>query len=140
MRRAVGSLIGLMLLVGCTATPAATSATTQPQAGSSPGGSASTAPTASASTPVAPTQEVTVTLAKGRVDPNGARLPIAKGTTLVLTVTSDHEDKVHVHGYDIEIPVGAGKTVTRQILLDQVGRFEVESHEPVLTILQLVVS
>ena len=65
---------------------------------------------------------------------------MAKGTILRLEITSDHDDEVHVHGYDIEIPVKAGATVTKDITLDQVGRFEIESHEPALTIVQLVVS
>jgi hypothetical protein len=30
--------------------------------------------------------------------------------------------------------------VKKEITLDQVGRFEIESHEPALTIVQLVVS
>jgi hypothetical protein len=87
-----------------------------------------------------PRQEIAITLAQGKVDPNGERVSLAKGTTLVLTITSDHADEVHVHGYDVEIPVTSGATVTKEILLDQVGRFEVESHEPQFTILQLTVS
>jgi len=87
-----------------------------------------------------PRLELAITLAKGKADPNGERVSLDKGTTLVLTITSDHADEVHVHGYDIEIPVASGETVTKKILLDQVGRFEVESHEPQLTILQLTVS
>ena len=87
-----------------------------------------------------PRLEIAITLATGKADPNGARVSLDKGMTLVLTITSDHADEVHVHGYDVEIPVAAGQTVTKKILLDQVGRFEVESHEPQFTVLQLTVS
>ncbi|MCA0295009.1 MAG: cupredoxin domain-containing protein [Actinobacteria bacterium] len=133
MRRAIGPLLGLLLLAGCTGTAPTTTA---------PGTSASASTGASASTevPRAGSTTVEITLADGKADPNGQRLELAKGTTLILQVTADHADEVHVHGYDIEIEVAAGKTVTKEIVLDQVGRFEVESHEPPLTILQLVVS
>lgn len=96
-----------------------------------------TSPAASVSEPE---EQITITLANGKADPNGERVSMDKGTTLVLTITSDHADEVHVHGYDIEIPVTKGATVTKEIVLDQVGRFEVESHEPAFTILQLTVS
>jgi hypothetical protein len=85
-------------------------------------------------------QVVEVSLKGGKATPNGDRLTVAKGTILRLEITSDHDDEVHVHGYDIEIPVKAGAKVTKEITLDQVGRFEIESHEPALTIVQLVVS
>ena len=58
---------------------------------------------------------------------------------LLLTVTSDRDDQVHVHGFDLEIPVSSGETVTKDIVMDKVGRFEVESHSPVLTLLVLQV-
>ena len=118
MRRLIGILLVPLLLTGC----------------------AAFVPLASASRSTDVTMGVHIVLADGRVDPSGERVEAAKGTTLVLTIESDHEDEIHVHGYDLEIPVGAGQTVTREIVLDKVGRFEVESHEPVLTVLQLIVS
>jgi FtsP/CotA-like multicopper oxidase with cupredoxin domain len=148
MRRVVGTLLGLVLLGGCAAVPQAPGTTsaapqasvTTPSAARPSGASASSATQASGTATPAPTSSLRITLAGGKADPNGERLALAKGTTLVLTVTSDHADEVHVHGYDVEIAVGAGETVTRKVVLDQVGRFEVESHEPALTILQLTVS
>ena len=44
-----------------------------------------------------------------------------------------------MHGFDLEIPVSSGETVTKDIVMDKVGRFEVESHSPVLTLLVLQV-
>lgn len=107
-------LTTLLLLAGCTtAAPAST-------------------------TPPAP-KEIAITLADGKAEPNGERVDLVRGQHLVLTITSDREDEVHVHGIDVEIPVAAGQTVTKDIVVDQVGRFEVESHEPALTILVLQV-
>lgn len=119
MRRIVGVLLGVVMLVGCTGTPY---------------------PTTAMSTSSVPRLEMPITLRDGKADPNGQRVEVKAGTTIVFTITSDRDDEVHVHGYDVEIPVKAGETITKEVLLDQVGRFEVESHEPALTILQLVVS
>lgn len=91
-------------------------------------------------TPIPDPKPVQITLANGSAQPNGERVELTQGQHLVLTITSDRADKIHVHGYDLEIPVAAGETVTKDIVVDQVGRFEVESHDPVLTILQLIVS
>ena len=144
MRQALGSLLGLLLLAGCAGTASPTTTAPAPSA-SAPATSAAPTPsgTASASTTTAPastSRTIHVTLAGGTTAPHGERVELARGTTLILRITADHTDEVHVHGYDIEIPVGSGAPVTRQIVLDEVGRFEVESHEPALTILQLVVS
>jgi hypothetical protein len=142
MLKALAALAAALLLAGCTAAPAAPTASTAP---SSSVGSSAASPSASASgtpapTPSAKVQVVEVSLKGGKATPNGDRLTVAKGTILRLGITSDHDDEVHVHGYDIEIPVKAGAKVTKEITLDQVGRFEIESHEPALTIVQLVVS
>lgn len=85
-------------------------------------------------------QVIEISLKDGKVSPNGDRFALAKYTILRLKITSDRNDEVHVHGYDVEIPVKAGASVTKDITLEQVGRFEIESHDPPLTILQLVVS
>jgi hypothetical protein len=140
--RSLAVLASALLLAGCTAAPAAPTASTAP---TSSVGSSAASPSASASgtpvpTPAANTHVVQVSLKGGKATPNGDRLALAKGTILRLEITSDHDDEVHVHGYDIEIPVKAGATVNKDITLDQVGRFEIESHEPALTIVQLVVS
>ena len=142
MLRSLATLAAALLLAGCTAAPAAPTASTAP---TSSAGSSAASPSASPSeapppTPPSNTQVVEVSLKDGKATPNGDRLIVAKGTILRLEITSDHDDEVHVHGYDVEIPVKAGATVTTDITLDQVGRFEIESHEPALTIVQLVVS
>lgn len=142
MLRSLAALAAALLLAGCTAAPTAPTASTAP---ASSAGSSAASPSAGLSETPAPapsanTQVVGVSLKDGRATPNGDRLTVAKGTILRLEITSDHDDEVHVHGYDIEIRVSAGATVTKDITLDQVGRFEIESHEPALTIVQLVVS
>ena len=152
MFRSVAGVAVTLLLAGCTTAPAppagavastpVAATTTSSPAASSP--AASSPASAATETPVpmpqATIQIVEISLTNGKATPNGDRLALAEGTTLELRITSDHDDEIHVHGYDVEIPVKAGAAVKRAIVLDQVGRFEVESHEPALTVLQLVVS
>lgn len=87
----------------------------------------------------APPKQITITLADGKAEPIGERVVLSRGQTLVLTITSDRNDQVHVHGYDLEIPIAKGQTTTTEIVVDKIGRFEVETHEPVFTVLVLQV-
>jgi len=58
---------------------------------------------------------------------------------VALTVTSDVADAVHVHGYDLQAALPAGKPAHLEFTADQVGLFEVETHETGLQLVQLVV-
>lgn len=87
----------------------------------------------------APTATLEIRLADGKADPNGERVELSKGDILEVKITSDRDDEVHIHGYDIGIEVKAGQSVSQSIILDQTGRFEVETHEPVLVVAQLIV-
>lgn len=71
------------------------------------------------------------------VTPSGDSIDVSKGQTVTLSITSTHADVVHVHGFDLEIPVDASAPVTRQFTADKVGRFEIESHNPVSIIARL---
>ena len=58
-----------------------------------------------------------------------ARRTVAKGDKVVLVVTSDVADEVHVHGYDISRDVPAGGTARITFVAKLPGRFEVELEE-----------
>lgn len=98
-------------------------------------GSSSPAPTPT----VAPSRTIAITLSGDKVDPSGDRVEIAKGDTVEFVVTSDRDDLVHIHGYEVTIEVKAGETVRRAVTLDQTGRFEVETHHPELLSVVLIV-
>jgi hypothetical protein len=136
MRRSLAALALGLLLAGCTAAPGAPTSGVGSPAASPAASSADTG----LPQPSMTMQVVEISLKDGKVTPNGERLALTRYTILRLRITSDRDDEVHVHGYDVEIPVKAGASVTKDITLDQVGRFEIESHTPALTILQLVVS
>ncbi len=80
---------------------------------------------------------ITIELKNGKVSPNGARVELDQGEPFVLDISSDRDDQVHVHGFDKEIEVTAGKRVTVKMIADRTGRFEVESHHPELLIVVL---
>lgn len=54
------------------------------------------------------------------------RKSVDKGDRVVLVVTSDVADEVHLHGYDISRDVEAGGTVRIAFRAKLPGRFEVE--------------
>lgn len=86
-----------------------------------------------------PVVEVTVSVRDGKVSPKPHRVDVTLGSTVRLQVTSDVDDELHVHGFDVEEPLEAGRTTTVEVTADQPGVFEVETHETELELLQLQV-
>ncbi|MFG2625823.1 hypothetical protein [Streptomyces sp. NPDC048473] len=104
--------------------------------------SASAQPTAPAAhQPETPRPDTTleIVVSHGRVRPTPGRTEIKKGRIIELRVRSDRADTLHVHGYDKEARLPAGKTVTLSFTADRTGLFEVETHESDLLLTQLVV-
>ena len=100
-----------------------------------------TSPTASqpeTSTAFAGT-EIVVAVKGRKVEPPTHRVKVAKGTEVRLLVTSDKADSLHVHGFEIEKQLPAGKQVTVDFTADQTGVFEVETHDSELQLAQLEV-
>ncbi|MGW2181381.1 hypothetical protein ACWCXX_25435 [Streptomyces sp. NPDC001732] len=98
-------------------------------------------PTASpkpAATP-RPDTVLEIVVSHGRVDPAPGRTEVRKGGTVQLRVRSDRADTLHIHGYDKEARLPAGRTVTLTLTADRSGLFEVETHESDLLLTQLVV-
>lgn len=156
--RVWGQVAVAVLLAGCSgqaapapsvSSPASSVSTpaTSPSATSSQASSVSTPAATPTLTPTPtpspkPDDAVTrieVSLIGDKAEPNGDKVELTRGDTVEFVVTADHDDELHLHGMDIEIPVKAGKTVTRRVVVEQTGRFEVESHHPALVIVQLIV-
>ncbi|MDZ5660339.1 hypothetical protein SFC79_01070 [Nocardioides sp. S-58] len=71
--------------------------------------------------------------------PNGERVDLGTGQTLVLEVTADEAGELHVHStpeQDIAYEEG---TSEHEITVDRPGVVEVESHDPDSIVLQLEV-
>jgi plastocyanin len=58
-----------------------------------------------------------------------AEIRAKKGDTVVIVVSADAPDEIHLHGYDIEKEVGPGKPARFRFKAKLEGEFEVESHK-----------
>jgi plastocyanin len=146
-RLVAGGVLAGLALAGCTAAPAGTtspspevtSATPTPSASASTSASASATPTPSESNAATDSMTIDITIADGQVTPNGKKVDVEVGQTIVLNVTSDEADEIHAHtdgdGYELE--VGAGEKASGKFTLESPGSYEVESHHLEKTIVIL---
>ena len=142
--RYAGSVVLVAGLAACGGA-ASTSGTSSSGAGSSATSTASSsAPSpsgsSSASSSSSPAQRtVTVTVTGSRVTPAPRTVDLGVGETMTLTVTSDHADQLHVHGFDIEKELPAGTPVSVELTGESPGVYEVETHHPELRLLKIAV-
>ena len=134
------ALVGLVLAAavsGC----AGTDAGAAPESSSPAPSSSSSAPTTATSTaPVSPAgQRIEVTVTGGQVSGDTGRVPVAAGEHVVLVVTSDVADELHVHGYDLEAELPPGTPATVEFDATIPGVFEVELHDAGTLLLSLQV-
>jgi plastocyanin len=64
----------------------------------------------------------------GEVAGGPAEIQVKNGDTVVIVVSSDAPDDIHLHGYDIEKKVEPGKPATFRFKANLEGEFEIESH------------
>jgi len=140
---ALSAALAAVLLSGCAAgqddAGASTGTTVTSPSPSSP--AASVAP--SAVPPAAPSPSVRtiqVAYAGGAVTGTSGREQVRLGEPVVLRISSDVADQVHVHGYDLEQAVPAGGTVEIPVDATIPGVFEVELHDTGKLLFQLRVA
>lgn len=73
------------------------------------------------------------------ITPAPATVQLKVGDTLALTVTSDHADQLHAHGFEVEKEMQAGVPVTMSLKGATPGVYEVEMHHPPLTLMKIEV-
>lgn len=95
-------------------------------------------PVASA-TPQASVREIEAVIVDGTVDTAEDSVEVAVGEAVRVTVTSDVDDEVHVHGVDQTAELSAGLPTTLEFSLAEPGVYEVETHEGGLLLFQLLV-
>ena len=98
------------------ATPTATATAT-----AAPGADATETPTP---TPTATPKPKPPLLQAGKV----TEIEVKEGQTVRFRVTSDEDEEIHVHGYDIEEEVPAGETINVSFPATITGIFEIEFH------------
>jgi hypothetical protein len=127
-------LVALVLalpLAGCgddEATPMTTTTTTEP-------------PTTTTTTPPPPPGPTVVRVRVVGGVPQGGivRETVEQGDRVVLVVTSDVSDHVHLHGYDLTRDVAPGRVARIRFRATVPGRFEVELEDRSLQIADLTV-
>ena len=85
-------------------------------------------------------QTVEVSLAGGRPDGGVVKVNVEVGSVIALHVTSDTDDIVHVHGYDILRTVGPNADPHFAFTAEIPGVFEVELEDSHQLILELEIS
>jgi hypothetical protein len=132
-------LVALVLappLAGCgddEATPTTTTDTTTTTTTTEP-------PTTTTTTPPPPGPTVVRVRVVGGVPQGGiVRETVEQGDRVVLVVTSDVSDHVHLHGYDLTRDVAPGRVARIRFRATVPGRFEVELEDRSLQIADLTV-
>ncbi len=125
-------LVLALLLSGCsagTAREAAGPVRASPMTGASAG------PTG------APVQKVIeVTVAGGRISGVDPRVSVGVGEQVVLRVTADVVEEIHVHGYDLYADLAPGTAAQLTFKADLPGSYEVELHRAGRPLFQLRVA
>ncbi|HWU67351.1 MAG TPA: hypothetical protein VN046_00635, partial [Stenotrophobium sp.] len=57
-----------------------------------------------------------------------ARIEVREGDDVVLRVTCDHDDELHLHGYDLHLPLRAGIPGELKFRAVHSGHFDYELH------------
>ncbi len=68
------------------------------------------------------------------------RPSVPLGSTVELVLTSDVDEELHLHGYDVSVDVAAGETQRVRFVADIPGVFEVELEQSGTPVLDLTVS
>lgn len=89
------------------------------------GGSGSSSTTTTETTKPSVTT-VPIVVSNGKVDGGLKTTTVKKGDNVVLVVTSDVADEVHLHGYDKSVDVTTKKPARLAFVASVPGRFEVE--------------
>jgi FtsP/CotA-like multicopper oxidase with cupredoxin domain len=93
------------------------------------GGATAPAETEEEPPPPPPEPEVTRIRMRGGAVVGGARdIDVESGDTVRIVVTSDAQDEIHIHGYDITRSPAPGQPARFRFEADAEGAFEIESH------------
>lgn len=70
---------------------------------------------------------VAVRVTGNAMDPSNPT--VKQNDTVTMTVTTDKDEEIHLHGYDIPFECKAGQPVTRTFKADKTGDFEIEVED-----------
>jgi hypothetical protein len=139
-RAAVAALttVAALMLAACgdDGSPQATGTTTTTAATTTTGPGTTSGPTTTAADT---TPRIEVTVVGGKPQGGVRREQVKTGETLVLRVTADVADEVHLHGYDKSADVAPGRPAEIRFTADIPGVFEVELEQRKQKLIELEV-
>ena len=112
--------------------------TTAPTTTEAPPATTEAPPATTTEAATAPVQ-VDVVVVGGEPQGGIVRESVDLDSAVVLTVTSDVADEVHLHGYDLMADVAPGAPATIRFTADAPGRFEIELENTGVQIAELEV-
>lgn len=140
---AAAAALALTACSGGTPSPTTPSSSSSSAITSTPSTTSTSAPahssTTSSTSPTSSGRTIAITVSGRTVTPAPAQVDLPVGQTLTLVVTSEHDDELHAHGFDVEVPLKAGVPSSVTLTGKEAGVFEVETHEPALTLLTVAV-
>lgn len=131
-RRVLLAIPFVLTFVACGGDDAATSTDDAPASTESPTASPTDAPippssTAGKDTPASGTPATeSLYLEVDLEDDAPVDASVVVGSPVTIVITSDEEHEYHLHGYDIEL---SGDEVTFEFVADELGEFELETHD-----------
>jgi hypothetical protein len=134
-------LAAALAISGCGGGGRAEQATAPPSpaATSDATGASATSPSTTPSSTTAAGPSLSVTVTGREVTPAPGTIDLAVGQTLTVTITSDHHDELHAHGFEVEEELKAGVPTTVRLKGTEPGVYEVETHHPELRLFQVAV-
>ena len=138
------TLTAAVVLASCGQTQAPAAApTTSPETHghATTGAHATSSPASSAAqpVPVSASKRIDITVKGKQVTPAPATVDLAVGESLIVAVTSDQDNTLHAHGFEVEKDIKAGQRVEVPIVGGPTGSFEFELHDPELRLFTVAV-
>lgn len=127
-------VLSAVLLTGCSAGQETLADDPTVAAPPSPAASSAASPAPSPSPVV---RVITASYAGGEVAVDSSRVSTTLGEKVVLRITSDVVEEIHVHGYDVYVDLTPGTPVDIPLTLTLPGSYEVELHEAGRPLFQL---
>lgn len=124
--QACACVLAVAALAGCGSEDDNTTAATTTDTTTTQTTETTTTETTETTTPPEQPTVVRITVVNGAPQGGIVRRSVTQGDQVVLVVTSDVADEIHLHGYDKSKDVDAGGTVRLPFRATIPGRFEVE--------------
>lgn len=85
-------------------------------------------------------EAVAIVVRDGRALGGAEEITVSQGEAIRITVESDADHEVHIHGYDLTEDVAAGDRVTFEFVADLAGAWDIELEDTGVKLAELLVT